>query len=67
LRRLVGREPCAVGASDRGGLVEDRKTECLDVVAPKHRLALQRQRCDRIGDRIDQEFSPRQRVEIGVA
>ena len=52
------------GAADRDRLFEHREAERLDVRAPQHRLALQRQRSDRAGDGVDQKLAPRQRDEV---
>ena len=64
---FVRRELRAVGLADGGGLFEDGKAERLDVLAPEHGLPLQRQRGDRIGDRVDQELPPCAGGEIGIA
>ena len=61
---FVGAELRAVGAGDRDRLVEHGAAELLNVGAPQHRLTLQHQSGDRIGDRVDQKLAPGQRGEI---
>ena len=62
---IVG-QPGAVGASDRHRFVEDRYAQRVHVSAPKHRLPLQRQRGDRVGNSVDQQLPPGQRREIAA-
>ena len=63
---LVGRKPRAIGASDRGGLFQQRQAKCCNIVAQKHRVPLQRERGDGIAHRVDQQLSPRERFEVAT-
>jgi len=64
---LICGKPRAVGAADCCGLFEDGKAERFDIFTSEHRLPLQRKRRDRVGNGIDEQFSPGERVEIGAA
>ena len=55
----------AIGAPHRDGFVEDGEAKLLDVRPPQHLLPLQRERGDRIGDGIDQQFAPQQSSDVG--
>ena len=63
-RRLVVAELGALGARHRDRFVENGAAQLLHVRAPQHRLPLQRERGDRIGDGVDQKLAPRERGEV---
>src|SRR6266852_8592069 len=65
-QRFVLGQLRAVGARHRDRFIEDCNAQRLYVVAPKHRLSLQRERRDWIGNGIDQQLPPRQRREIAA-